>query len=123
MYGALILRRVHRNSQNRESINQSFHYKSAQTPEKSGTEGLQPRIEEEQANAETFVIRKFKQYFCVLYTAERFCYKTITWDDLSPAVTVDDLAWQLRKLLLSSLDGLADRMQDLYEQSPLTVRL
>jgi len=89
----------------------------------SGTEELQPRMEGEQANAETFVRRQRKEYFCALYSARPFCYKTITQDLSSPAVTVDDLAWQLRKELLSSLDSLADRTQDLDEHSPLTMTL
>lgn len=61
-----------------------------------GTEGLQPRMEGEQANAESFLRRKQKQYFWILYTAGPFCYKTSTRDLPSAAVREDDLVWQLR---------------------------
>lgn len=61
-----------------------------------GIKGLQPRMEGEQANAESSVRRKLKQCFWVLYIAVPFYYKTTTQDLPSAAVTVDDLIWQLR---------------------------
>lgn len=61
MFGALALYRVRRNSQARESINQSFHYRSAYKPQKCQEQNCrteQPRTEGKQANAESFVRRK-----------------------------------------------------------------